>query len=922
MCFVSFVYAINPGLDWKTIETDHFRIHFHNGEEALAKKSARIAETVHVELSHAMNWTPEDKTELVLTDEIDFANGAATPLPFNASYLLVTPPNEPNTIEDYDDWLKLLIIHEYTHIIHLDKASGFPRVMRNILGRFILFFPNALQPSWLVEGLATHFETDVEAGVGRGQSSLFDMMMRTEVSHGLKPVSQVNLPIRSWPGGTSFYLYGVYFYQFIEQRYGRDALLRYIESNSNRVIPFRVNANTQQIFGKSMTQLWADYEDYLKLRYLPQLEAIRATKRVSGEALTDGGFRTGSPVAMVDGSAYYLHNDGYRQPALMRRHADNTSEHIADVNFNAHLDMHEQAGALISQPGTCDNYYFYFDLYRIDVGSHSAERLTHCARYIYSSWSPDATQIMAVKMSLGQSSLHLLNADGDFKENLWQGKQDEVIGQIDWSPDGSQLVAAVWRTGHWNLESFDLQTNKWQALTRDHWIQVQPRFTEDGESIVYSADYNGVYNIHRMDNSTGEISLLTHVEGGAFAPSIVKDTLYYSGYGAKGYDLYRIEQVQPVTSLDPQTPVIRDEVVVQNATDISELTAKDYSPWASLRPRWWLPSAAAASGDGIWFGAVTGGNDALRIHSYLLSAAYEIETRTFSATAGYVYNNRLSLELSRSADIDLDEDNDNEIQSVRLSDEFQLTYAYPFLHHDWRVLLNATLDEEYTEEVGVGITPLGDFKDGLAGIGFVFDSRQIFNFSISPADGRYVKLTAESSDTLDSDFSGDIFTLDWNEFIQITGEHVLALRMVAGWGTERPNPFRLGGATSTSSIEKTFNVRKYNLRGYDENLPELSGRRMYLATSEWRFPLARIERGWMSPPLGLSQLSGSLFYEAGASWNEGGSADRYYPGAGLEVTAELNLFYHLQLKTRLGYAHGFDDELGDDVVYFSLASSF
>lgn len=940
ICFGTYAHAINPNLDWKTIETEHFRIHFHTGEAALAKKSASIAEYVHEELTRALSWAPDDKTELVLTDESDFANGAATPIPFNASYLLVTPPNEPNSLEDYDDWLRLLITHEYTHIIHLDKSSGFPHVMRKILGRSILFFPNLLQPNWLVEGLATYYETDTEFGVGRGQSSLFDMMIRTEVANGLKPLSQVNLPLRSWPGGTSAYLYGVYFFQFIEQRYGRNSLLRYIESNSNNVIPFRVNANTRQIFGKNMTDLWADYQNYLQTRFSPQLEAIRATSMLTGEALTTKGFTTGSPYAMADGSVYYLKNDGYSRPALMRRHADNRVEHIADVSNNAHLDIHQQAGALLSQANVCDNYYMYYDLYRIPVGSGSARRLTYCARYVFSSWSPDAKQILAVKMSLGQSSLHRLNADGELIQVLWQGKKDEVIGQIDWSPDGSQLVAAVWRTGNWNLERFDLQEKKWMSLTRDHWIQAQPRFTEDGQSIVYSADYNDVYNIYKIDLPDGHISKLTQVEGGAFAPSIANDTLYYSGYGATGFDLYRVTQSQAVGILDLHTMALRNVATEHNydsnatnklsvtqaddtsSLDMSDLTVKDYSPWASLRPRWLFPSVAAASGEGIWIGAMTGGNDVLRVHSYLLSAAYEIETSTFSTTAGYLYNNRLSLNLSRGADIDLDEDNDNEVQSVRIIDEFQLTYAYPFLYHDWRILLNVTLDEESTDEVGPGITPLADFKDGLTGIGFVFDNSQQFNFSISPADGRYVKLTAESSDTLNSDFSGEIFTLDWNEYIQLTGEHVLALRLVTGWGTDQPNPFRLGGATSNSSVNKTFNVRTYNLRGYDDNLPELSGRRMQLATSEWRFPMARIERGWMSPPLGLSQLSGRLFYEAGASWDEGSSADRYYRSAGTEVVADVNLFYFIELNIRAGYAHGFDDELGDDVVYISLVSSF
>ena len=918
----SSVFAINPYLEWKTLESDHFRIHFHNGEKSLALKSAAIAELVHEELTKTLNWVPRNKTDLVLSDEVDFSNGAATPIPFNATYIFITPPNEPNTLEDYDDWLKIIIKHEYTHIIHLDKASGFPRSVRNIFGRMILFFPNSLQPNWLIEGLATHMETDVEAEAGRGQSSQFAMMMRTEVANGIKPVSQVNLPIRSWPGGTSAYLYGVYFYQFIEHRYGKDSLLKYIESNSNNVIPFRVNANTQQVFGKDMTELWTEFEEYLGEQFTPQLQAIQADGIVDGKALTSKGFRSGSPVVMSDGSLYFINNDGFTRPALMY-FADNKIEHIADLHYAARLDMHDQAGALISQPEICDNYTVYYDLYRIAKGSNVAERLTHCARYVFSSWSPNAENIIAVNMSLGQSSLHRLNANGELLEILWQGEHDEVISQIDWSADGNQLVASVWHDGNWNLELFDVKLKSWSALTNDPWIQMQPRFSYDNKSVIFSADYDGVFNIHRLELDSTNVYRLTNVEGGAFAPSSTKDSLFYSGYGANGFDIYHLERVQVIDHFKQSMfEMDSKQKDYQAFGEKLELTEADYSPWSSLRPRWWLPSAAAATKEGSWLGAVTGGNDVLRVHAYLMSAAFELNTDTFSATFSYIYNNRLSLSLSRGAEVNLDAADD--VLSIRLSNEFQLTYDFPFLHveSDWHFLFNMTIDEEFNDDVRTGITALPESKDGLVGGAILFDNSRQFNYSISPNDGRRVKLIAESSDALESDFSGDIYVVDWREYIQLSAEHVLAIRLVNAWGTEQPKPFRLGGVNFLSSDFSLFNKREYNLRGYAEDLAELTGRRMQLLSTEWRFPVSRIERGWMSPPLGISQLSGSVFYEAGDSWDEGSSVDKFYQSAGLEFSAEMNLFYGFGLKVRAGYAHGFNKVLGDNVVYFSIGSSF
>ena len=115
----------------------------------------------------------------MLTDQVDFFNGSATPIPTNTMRLHVTPPEIFTGIEDHAGALETLITHEYVHILHLDKATRGPLLMRQFLGRFLLLFPNAFQPAWLVEGLATYYETAPERAIGRGQSSAFEMLMRT-----------------------------------------------------------------------------------------------------------------------------------------------------------------------------------------------------------------------------------------------------------------------------------------------------------------------------------------------------------------------------------------------------------------------------------------------------------------------------------------------------------------------------------------------------------------------------------------------------------------------------------------------------------------------------------------------------------------------------------------------------------------------
>ncbi|MDQ7002055.1 MAG: hypothetical protein Q9N02_05145, partial [Ghiorsea sp.] len=276
----------DDSLRWQTIESTHFRAHYHDGEYALAKQALSIAEAVYQRLTPQFDWYPQDKTEIVLSDELDVSNGFAMPMPSNRMTLYMTRPNQVSSLEDHAGWLETLILHEYVHILHFDKARSAVKNSRNIFGRMFLLFPNIYMPAWMHEGLATYYETDKELGIGRGQSSYFQMMMRMEVQAGIKPLRQVNQPMVSWPLLTSRYLYGVYFEQFIADTYGTETLQKVINHYSDNWVPFAINTVYEEVLGKDLTQLWAEFEVYLKRKFDAQYQSITQTPLVEGGKLT------------------------------------------------------------------------------------------------------------------------------------------------------------------------------------------------------------------------------------------------------------------------------------------------------------------------------------------------------------------------------------------------------------------------------------------------------------------------------------------------------------------------------------------------------------------------------------------------------------------------------------------------------------
>ena len=93
-----------------------------------AEAVARAAERIWPQVTQALNWQVRGRTEIVVYNEFDVANGFTTPLPFNMIGVFLAPPDEGELL-DNSTWLNLLLVHEFTHAVHLDKVRGVPRVL-------------------------------------------------------------------------------------------------------------------------------------------------------------------------------------------------------------------------------------------------------------------------------------------------------------------------------------------------------------------------------------------------------------------------------------------------------------------------------------------------------------------------------------------------------------------------------------------------------------------------------------------------------------------------------------------------------------------------------------------------------------------------------------------------------------------------
>ena len=940
--------AIDPQKNWKTTSTEHFYIHYVAGHEKLAQKAANAAERAHRLLHKKLQWQPADKTHVVLSDEVDIANGRATPLYFNHTIIYVFPPDAAHGLEDFDSWLETLLLHEYVHVLHLDRVKGLPDFLQRIFGRQFLLFPNLYQPLWFIEGLATWYETDMQSGIGRGQSSLYKMMMQAELDAGLKPLSQINLPIKSWPMGAVNYLYGVYFFLFLEDVYGLGGIDGLLDRYSDNIIPYRVNSTAKSATGKDAYELWAEFSDWLQQRFSRQQKYSAKNQWQNGEQLSHSGYRTGYPAMTANGDVYYIDSQPDQHSALYKVGEDGNTKIInvhpgANVNAGHTSGKETQTGnsLLITQMEFCDEYNLNNEIFKLDMAEGRLQQLSHCGRYQNAIASADGQRILALKLDSGISELQLLDEKGEFLQSLYQSELSEIISQIKWSTDEQSVLAAVFRENRgWNIEEFSIDSRQWRSITNDRHIDMYPSYSDGDNSILFSSDRSGRYQIYRYTRGSDKLELLSRVQYGAFYPLQLKrnSPLYYMGYHAAGYDLYRLNQV---TVLDELSDQLMDKAVLQTgtadlarpdlsvpATDIALAEAEDYSAWKSAYPRWWFPMLSMTE-DSTEVGLVSSGQDALALHRYSVILQYDTDNNWATGNLGYAYTNRLAFGYRRSYDHYRNTSNQR-LLSRKDDDAYMLLnwQLAKLESNSWLKLgvLNSRSDDVF---VASNVQPIGVRYDRLVGAAALYSNSKHYLRSISEADGRRLRLIAESSDLLESDYSGEVYTLDWREFISMGSQHVLAVRLLQGWGTDNPESFRLGGEDNDYSIldfitpqgDAVFGKREYALRGYAEGLAELSGRRMQLASMEWRFPGQLLETGIMSPPLGIIQWSGSVFAETAAAYDER-SAEKYYSGMGVELQADINLFYGITSRMRLGFARGLDQDIGDERIYFMLGASF
>jgi hypothetical protein len=911
---------VDPSLRWRTLDTEHFSIHFSDTHRAQAETVAGVAEAVYPKLTSWLNWQPESRTHLVLLDSADFSDGYASPLPFNNFTIFLSPPDQGELLQNRA-WLELVITHELTHIVHLDKAKNAPLTLRRIFGRFPLLFPNALQPDWIIEGLAVYSESDPAKGYGRLEQSQFEGMMRAERARGLRSLREVNAEGRGFPLNRD-YLYGSYFFAFLAERYGAKAITDYVENYSDNVIPFRVQSNPEAVTGKKMDELWDEYDAWLRARFAPAAEARAEPERIGQEILHD--WSVTAPVLAPDGTRWFVEQDGYTRPRLMRQRPGGPVEALREVEIDARLSLGTDGRPLLAQPEICGNYNYYYDLYR--MGSlWGWNRLTHCSRFRFTAPLEDG-RIVALRVANGAGEVVLLNADGDEMRTLYRAAPGEMFTGL--AARGQSVIVTVWRNGKWAL--LEIGGEGPRVLLADDAVKHSPRFGASDDEIYFVAGYDKVYNVWSWRRDTRSLARWTQAPFGVSEISApVGGEILLTTIEADGVILRRhrlpdapFERRAPApVAANPEAP----EAAPPAPPALNLGPDRTYWPFSSMLPRSWFPAAQIGDGE-VALGFTTFGQDALGLHQYSLSPLFEFTQHEVLGNAWYTYDNRHGVFLNRIMNVEQSHQDTNDGRKIDVYD-IQETAQAIATWRDIKILrsfywgLGAATDRERLHNV-VSVQNQTVHDDRVIGLVAGMDSRRQQWLSEGPSQGQLLQLYAESSNNLGGDYDGNVYRSDWRVFFP-AGTTVLSLRWNAVYSQADAKPIELGGVWSEETYGYTLPVldqRRFPLRGYRLGEPTLTGRHAQLGSMEWRVPLSDVDRNLMVPPVGLNRVSMNLFADAGAAWNDAQQA-QLHRGVGAELLTEVRIGYLESIQVRFGIARGIDDR-GVTVGYLKVGREF
>ena len=575
--FGQFRWYNHPELEWRTLETEHFKIHYHQGTERSAREAAEVAEYVYKPITDLYDFRPKNKTEIVIKDVDDYSNGAAY---FFENIIEIWAKPLDYDLRGSHRWIQDVIAHEFTHIVQLGQSMKFGN---KILGSYVQklgyedekredvlygypneiisypVFPGVAIPMWLAEGTAQHMYDELFFDYW---DSIRDMLLRDRIlNNNMYTFQQMNSFGKCGMGNELVYNFGYALVEYISENYG-DSTLKNISLSMAKPFNYSINRAIKKSIGITGEELYLQWKKSLEAHYDTQISDINDLENyiiLEDEGITNVNPRWSPNNEMI---AYLSDKDNDyfgRTDLFIYNLSDSSHKKIKGGvrSIPAWINDSLIVYTKLSKPDK--NGSKYFDLYQysfdkqkeedfIDklqnkTSDDEEEQLTEGLRLFSPIYDKENDKIIAINTYDGTSNIVIGNKDFSEYNILTNFNDGMQIYSI--SIYGNQYLIDAVRNHERDLYLVNSDTGELSDFINVPWDVRDQNYKND--ILLYSDDKSGIYNLY-IKSIDGE-GYITDLKGGAFKPDISDDgRIVFSIYQNGGYKLALMEDFKILSS--------------------------------------------------------------------------------------------------------------------------------------------------------------------------------------------------------------------------------------------------------------------------------------------------------------------------------------------------------------------------------------
>jgi hypothetical protein len=654
-----FLLAMPVWAEYFTLEGPNFYVHFPKGYENLAAKLATQAEEILPYLGKEMSASINGKAHLVIEDRIDVSNGYTRNFPYpHISFFPVFPDDVlmgglgPNV----SDWFEMLLMHEGTHLYHMEMQDNFSYAFTLLFGRSLANYPQVFSPIANLEGLAVLNETKYQT-FGRGSDAIYTMILDAAIDADDLPNPRLILgsyDTNQFDLAGIYYLYGWSFMEFLANKYGPEAPLSlqklYLDNKLN-IFLSRFDSALVKLTGKRYVSLAKEWYAWLKENYdQPELTPEGKIHKNSGDDIYPGFF---------SGEYFYYAQSGKSvSPGLYRLNLETEEEEMLAFvpNILGSIRQDRLGKIYFSKLDPDASGNGFSNIYIYNKGQIKPFITGERA---YSPYPVSLDTIYYLRHMEGQgNALYKKVADNE-PELIYQAKPGEEILQFTVGSTGV-VFASMWREGGFT-DLARIRDGEVYYFTSDRYSDTYPILSNDETTIYFQSNRGGRYGIWVYDIISNNVAPVVNNHYGAFKPVINRDNTSETELAFVSYTHAGLRVGTYTWDLNADWDWAEEEEIPEPKVypTLEDLLEKGYKLKRYAGLNWVKPIEWAPTYIGVMFG----GADPLMNYYYTLSYSYnaydvlEMPRHNLNASLGYNINPLHSITTSFSSNLVADSNN-------------------------------------------------------------------------------------------------------------------------------------------------------------------------------------------------------------------------------------------------------------------------